>query len=164
MLRTVQTSYFCGYACAKNLHRGPRYRSRPCFNYFVQVGRHLPFVHRRCADGRFRRTSMSFVSVASFDDLNHLDPVQGGILVLKHSPRCSISLTVHHRVQLWLETRPTVRIGLVNVLTDRDFSQGLAREWGVEHESPQILFRAADGRVHHASHFGITENWLDALN
>lgn len=107
---------------------------------------------------------MSFVSVASFDDLHFLDPVQGGILVLKHSPRCSISLTVYRRVELWLKTQPKVSVGLVNVMTDRAFSQQLARDWGVEHESPQILFRAADGRVEHTSHLSITHDWLNAVN
>lgn len=107
---------------------------------------------------------MSFVSVASRDDLNHLEPVQGGILVLKHSPRCSISLTAHHRVQQWLERHPEVQIGLVNVLTERSLSQELASEWGVEHESPQILYRSHNGQVRHASHFSITHDWLDALN
>ncbi len=124
----------------------------------------MPFVHRRHADREFRSPGMSFVSVASRDDLSHLEPVQGGILVFKHSPRCSISLTAHHRVQQWLERHPDVQIGFINVLTQRGLSHELASEWGVEHESPQIVFRTADGRVRHASHFSITHDWLDALN
>lgn len=161
---TLQTSYFCGYACAKNLLRGPDFRSRPHGNLFVQIGRHVPIVHRRCADGRRHGSGMRFVSVASLDDLRHLERFRGGILVLKHSPRCSISQAAHHRVQKWMESQSAGQVGLINVLTERELSRQLAGDWSVEHESPQVLWQNADGSVHHTSHFGITAEWLNSLN
>lgn len=130
----------------------------------MQIGRHVPLVHRRCADGRRLGTGMRFVSVAHLDDLHHLERFRGGILVLKHSPRCSISLAAHHRVQKWMDTQPEGHVALVNVLTDRDLSRQLAVEWGVEHESPQLLWKDAQGTVRHISHFGISGEWLNDLN
>jgi bacillithiol system protein YtxJ len=50
------------------------------------------------------------------------------------------------------------------VLTDRDLSRQLAAEWGVEHESPQLLWKDAQGTVRHISHFGISGEWLNDLN
>lgn len=63
-----------------------------------------------------------------------------------------------------MDTQPEGHVALVNVLTDRDLSRQLAVEWGVEHESPQLLWKDAQGTVHHISHFGISGEWLNDLN
>jgi hypothetical protein len=34
----------------------------------------------------------------------------------------------------------------------------------VEHESPQILWHSADGRVLHESHMGISSDWFNTVN
>lgn len=107
---------------------------------------------------------MSLVPVARMDDIYRLDRFRGGILVFKHSTRCSISTAAHHRVTTWLSTRPEVEVGYLDVLSQRPLSNELAKAWSVEHQSPQLLWFREDGSVLHESHFGIDTRWIESLN
>jgi cob(I)alamin adenosyltransferase len=59
---------------------------------------------------------MSLVPVTSLDDIHRLGRYRGGILVFKHSTRCSISTAAHHRVQTWLAAHPDAEVGYVDVI------------------------------------------------
>jgi len=116
------------------------------------------------ADRRSYGSGMSLVPVASLDDIHHLGRYRGGILVFKHSSRCSISTAAHHRVSSWLREHPEVEVGYVDVIAQRSLSNELASVWSVEHQSPQLLwFRDAE-HVLHANHFGIDAGWIESLN
>lgn len=107
---------------------------------------------------------MSLVPVASLDDLSRLGLFRGGILVFKHSTRCSISTMALNRVQKWVVEHPDSDIAYLDVVANRSLSLELADQWSVEHESPQILWRSADGRVLHESHMGISSDWFNSVN
>ncbi len=107
---------------------------------------------------------MSIVPVASLDDLSRLGLFRGGILVFKHSTRCSISTMALNRVQKWVAEHPDSDIAYLDVVANRSLSLELADQWSVEHESPQILWHSADGRVLHESHMGISSDWFNSVN
>ncbi|MEY3941451.1 MAG: hypothetical protein RIR07_337 [Bacteroidota bacterium] len=107
---------------------------------------------------------MSLIPVASLDDIHRLDTYRGGILVFKHSTRCSISGAALNRVRNWLDVHPDVSVGYVDVIGQRPLSNELAEFSAVPHQSPQILWLRPGCPAEHESHFGITPAWLDALN
>jgi bacillithiol system protein YtxJ len=162
---TLQTSYFCAYAYAQNLSCGPSYCSSRGIHGLMQVGRYVSSIHRiGRADRRSCGSGMSLVPVTSLDDIHRLGRYRGGILVFKHSTRCSISTAAHHRVQTWLAAHPDAEVGYVDVIAQRPLSNELAKVWLVEHQSPQLLWFREDGSVLHQSHFGIDAGWIDSLN
>jgi bacillithiol system protein YtxJ len=51
----------------------------------------------------------------------------------------------------------------IDVVNSRALSQQLAREFGIQHESPQALWIRGNNQVDwHASHYSITPETLDA--
>lgn len=162
---TLQTSYFCGYAYAQNHPCGPPYCSCRGIYGLVQVGRHVSSIHRiGRADRRSCGSGMSLVPVTSLEDIHRLGRYRGGILVFKHSTRCSISTAAQHRVRTWLTAHPEVEVAYVDVIAQRPLSNELAEAWSVEHQSPQMLWFREDGSVLHESHFGIDARWIESLN
>jgi len=107
---------------------------------------------------------MSLVPVTSLDDIHRLGHYRGGILVFKHSTRCSISTAALHRVRTWLTAHPEVEVGYVDVIAQRPLSSELAEKWSVEHQSPQMLWFREHGSVQYESHFGIDAGWIESLN
>jgi bacillithiol system protein YtxJ len=107
---------------------------------------------------------MSLVPVTSLEDIHRLGRYRGGILVFKHSTRCSISTAAQHRVRKWLTAHPEVEVAYVDVIAQRPLSNELAEAWSVEHQSPQMLWFREDGSVLHESHFGIDARWIESLN
>lgn len=83
-------------------------------------------------------------------------------VIFKHSTRCSISSIAQHRLKIdwpWEETE--LRTFHVDVIESRAVSDAVARQFGVDHESPQVLV-IVDGRcVHHSSHLDISISDLE---
>jgi bacillithiol system protein YtxJ len=80
------------------------------------------------------------------------------VLIFKHSTTCSISAAAKAKVERqWPEpSLPTdTPIYYLDLLRFRPISGQIASEFGVEHQSPQLLL-IQDGQVrYHASHMGI---------
>jgi bacillithiol system protein YtxJ len=78
----------------------------------------------------------------------------GRTIVYKHSPTCSLCGWSQHVLGRMAE-QDGVTLELVDVLAQRPLSQAIEAQFGVRHESPQILV-IDDGRVTwHASHRGV---------
>jgi bacillithiol system protein YtxJ len=162
---TLQTSYFCAYAYAQNHPCSPPHCGGCGIHGLVQISGHVSSIHRiGRADRRRCDSGMSLVPVAHLDDIHRLGRFRGGILVFKHSTRCSISTAAHHRLTKWLLDHPEVEVGYVDVIAQRPLSNELAGAWKVEHQSPQLLWFRTEEDVHHTSHFGIDAHWIDSLN
>lgn len=80
-----------------------------------------------------------------------------GVLILKHSTRCSVSLFAKKNLESsWnipSETLPTYYLDLIK---HRDVSNQLAETFGVMHESPQVMLIANGVCKYSASHAQIS--------
>ncbi len=79
------------------------------------------------------------------------------VLIFKHSTRCSISRTALDRLERnWRsEDVASLKTYYLDLLSHRNVSNQIANEFGVEHESPQVLI-VKDGKpMHVRSHLSI---------
>ncbi|MEM6784728.1 MAG: bacillithiol system redox-active protein YtxJ [Bacteroidota bacterium] len=82
---------------------------------------------------------------------------QDGPLVLyKHSHRCPISAGAQRRLRTFALEHPEVAVYEVNVIDQRDLSQQIASDFGIEHQSPQAFLLQRGRVVWHDSHGAIT--------
>jgi bacillithiol system protein YtxJ len=91
-------------------------------------------------------------SIKQLEELNK----PGDFIIFKHSPRCSISNMAYDRYQRFQSNLPKdVPTFLVNVITDRELSQLIAGKYGIQHESPQVLYVRNGTCIYAASHSAI---------
>ena len=79
------------------------------------------------------------------------------VLIFKHSTTCSISAAAKSKIERqWADSGlANVPIYYLDLLRFRPISAQIAQEFGVQHESPQLLL-IQDGKcTYHASHMGI---------
>jgi bacillithiol system protein YtxJ len=79
------------------------------------------------------------------------------VLIFKHSTRCSISRTALDRLERNWKSEDVVPLKpyFLDLLSYRNVSNQVASDFGVEHESPQVLV-VKDGKpVHVRSHLSI---------
>ncbi len=86
------------------------------------------------------------------------------VLIFKHSTRCSISSAALNRLERAWRDDETGRVKpyYLDLLTYRTVSNQIALEFGIEHESPQVLLIRDGDCVYSASHMGI--NYKDILS
>ena len=105
---------------------------------------------------------LKLISENQLEEINQksFDPLVKGILVFKHSTRCSISsLTVNRLERNWdfLSTLfPTYQLDL---LEHPSLSDKIANMYNVKHESPQVLVIRNGKCIYTASHSNI--NFVD---
>lgn len=88
-------------------------------------------------------------------DRRSFDPDIKGVLLFKHSTRCSISAMALNRLERNLKVSENTPAYLLNVLDHRSVSQRIADQYDVHHESPQLLI-IKDGKcIYDASHSAI---------
>lgn len=76
--------------------------------------------------------------------------------IFKHSTRCPVSSQAYMEVSsVTEEILDDVDINYVDVISERNVSQEIARRFDIEHESPQILLIENNNVVWSASHFDI---------
>ena len=89
--------------------------------------------------------------IQSIIDDSKTNPIKG-ILILKHSTRCSISFFAKKNLEsTWIDDTqiPTYYLDLIQY---RDVSNKLAEMFDVRHESPQVLLIKNGECVYNASH------------
>jgi len=74
-------------------------------------------------------------------------------VIFKHSTRCGTSSIAKNRLEK-NESLPTV-FYLVDVIRNRNLSNKIASDFGIHHESPQILIIKNGTCIYHESHYGI---------
>lgn len=92
------------------------------------------------------------------------ESAQQEIIIFKFSPTCPVSYSVEREFDQWLEkqTDAGFRCVKVDVIRARPLSQHLAQEFGIRHESPQVLWLDAQGNLKWSgSHHQITAQALD---
>ncbi len=80
------------------------------------------------------------------------------VLIFKHSTRCSISSMSLDRVRRnWkVGDDEKVSVYFLDLIADRDISDLVAREFGVPHESPQVILIKNRTAIYDNSHYGIS--------
>jgi bacillithiol system protein YtxJ len=91
--------------------------------------------------------------LAQMDELSATKPV----LLLKHSTTCSISATALNRIERnWKDDNENEVVPFyLDLLAHREISNEIARHYGVQHESPQVLLIRAGKCVYSETHLGI---------
>ncbi|TCS95072.1 bacillithiol system redox-active protein YtxJ [Hazenella coriacea] len=86
-----------------------------------------------------------------------------GVFIFKHSTSCPISAHAYEEVKKFIRKGHHGEvIGLILVIEDRSLSQGIAKRFGIKHESPQTLYIKEGTHVAwDASHGEITEENLE---
>jgi bacillithiol system protein YtxJ len=87
------------------------------------------------------------------------------VLIFKHSTRCAISTMALNRLErAWQGAEmTTLRPYYLDLIRYRELSNQIAQDFGIQHESPQVIV-IADGKViYHASHYDIQYEDLKAL-
>ena len=103
---------------------------------------------------------MDWKNLTSPDQLDEIDVLSRsqGVLIYKHSTRCHICTMALGRIERsWGEDDYTkMRPYFLDVLKNRETSEAVARRYGVEHQSPQVLVISNGACVHHQSHSSIS--------
>lgn len=83
------------------------------------------------------------------------------ILILKHSPRCSLSFMAKNRLERNQDER--LDYFLIDVIRNRNVSNALANITGVRHESPQAFLFAHGEPVSSKSHSAVNSDAFSKL-
>lgn len=78
------------------------------------------------------------------------------VLIFKHSTTCSISAMALSRMERNWNDQLGVKPYYLDLLANRPISNKIEREFGVEHESPQVLLIRNGACVYDASHMAIS--------
>lgn len=81
-------------------------------------------------------------------------------ILYKHSTRCGLSTLARRQIEEFTEEFPGAEVFLVDVIADRDISDGIERRLGVRHESPQVILVERGKPRRHASHRGVRADVL----
>lgn len=87
------------------------------------------------------------------------------ILLLKVSSRCTVSFVIQKIFEQWfnrISKSAKLRCGMVEVISTREVSNQIAKNFGIKHESPQAIWLSKEGKVKWSdSHHRITVEALD---
>ena len=84
------------------------------------------------------------------------ESVRQPVLIFKHSTTCSISAMALSRMERNWSDQLGVKPYYLDLLANRPISNKIEREFGVEHESPQVLLIRNGQCVYDASHMAIS--------
>ncbi len=85
------------------------------------------------------------------------------VLIFKHSTRCSVSsMSLDRLLRNWKKGDETKLLPYyLDLITYRDVSDAIAKEFGIPHESPQVLLIKDGNAFYDSSHFDI--NYRDIM-
>jgi len=95
--------------------------------------------------------------------LNNLDQLKtidlesrnGSVLIFKHSTRCSISDAAIQRIERDWKDDFKIKPYYLDLIAHREISNALANNYGIEHQSPQVLMILNGKCIYTESHSGI---------
>jgi len=102
---------------------------------------------------------MNWTFLEDAEQLNQIkkESTEKIVLIFKHSTRCNISRATLDRLERnWKdEEMKNVKPYFLDLISYRNISNQIANQFGVEHESPQILIVQNGKSIYDNSHFGI---------
>lgn len=107
---------------------------------------------------------MEWNSLRSIDQIEQIktESKQLPVLIFKHSTRCNISRASLDRLERnWNDREaPQVKLYFLDLLSYRQISDRIADEFGVYHESPQVMIIRNEKATYDRSHFDIDYNQI----
>ncbi|KAB2807379.1 bacillithiol system redox-active protein YtxJ [Phaeocystidibacter luteus] len=97
---------------------------------------------------------LPLTSVEELDKLDAHSNEGEGVLIYKHSTRCFISTMAERRLKDW--DTGVLPIYYLDLLRYRDVSNEVSRRYGIQHQSPQLLWIKGGKCVEHTSHHGVS--------
>ena len=82
-------------------------------------------------------------------------------LIFKHSPICHLSATAYRELGTFISTNATIPIYKVDVLNNRDMSDRVENEFGIIHESPQLILLSSGTAKWNESHWRIKADAIE---
>jgi bacillithiol system protein YtxJ len=83
------------------------------------------------------------------------------VVLFKHSTQCSRSAAAYEELETFMSRNPDVLCGMVLVIEDRELSDALENQFGIQHESPQAVVISRGNPVWHAHHSKVTARALE---
>jgi bacillithiol system protein YtxJ len=109
---------------------------------------------------------MNWIQLTKTEEIEEIKETSGSnpVIIFKHSTHCSNSRTALNRLEkYWIDDEmENVKPYFLDLLSYRDISDIIARDFGVKHESPQLLLIKDGECKFHASHQWI--NYSDLRN
>ena len=112
--------------------------------------------------------TMRWTNLRSVDQIDEIrtESKKNPVLIFKHSTRCNISRTSLDRLERnWKdEEMAHVSAYFLDLISYREISARIVEEFGVEHESPQVIIIRDERSTYDRSHFEIDYQHIrDAL-
>jgi bacillithiol system protein YtxJ len=105
---------------------------------------------------------MNWEKLTDASQLNQIktDSTEKPIIIFKHSTSCSISRMVLDRLtRNWKdEEMKSADFYFLDLLSYRDISNQIAYDFGVRHESPQVIIIKEGKAIYNNSHMGVDYN------
>ncbi len=101
---------------------------------------------------------MNWIKIESSDIIETIkqNSYNDRVLIFKYSPNCSVSYIVKMLLgREWAENEMKMKTYIADVIADKKLSQQLEEEFGIKHESPQVLIIENGKPVFNASHGAI---------
>lgn len=94
------------------------------------------------------------------DDVSQLDTIikqsmEKPVVIFKHSTRCSISRMALRQFENEFDLQDKVSPYYLDLIANREVSNGISQRFNVEHQSPQVLLIKDGLSVYDISHEGI---------
>jgi len=105
--------------------------------------------------------------IKDYADFLNNQPKENELLLLKISSRCTVSFVVQQIFDRWfrgLDKNVLLSCGVLDVITARELSNQIAKDFNIKHESPQAIWLTTEKKVKWAdSHHRITIEKLQSL-
>lgn len=111
---------------------------------------------------------MTWEKITSAEDLKNINQHSENqkIMIFKHSTTCSISASVLARMERkWNDEKAKNIVPYyLDLLSFRELSNQLAQNYGIKHESPQVLLIEKGKCIYDASHYDINFDEISAIS
>lgn len=102
-----------------------------------------------------KKSQLSWIPLSSLDQLDQIKEQSKTmpVVIFKHSTRCVISRMVLRDFESsFAKDQHTFNLYFLDLLTFRDISNEIVSEFGVFHQSPQLIVIKNRKAIYHASH------------
>jgi bacillithiol system protein YtxJ len=95
--------------------------------------------------------------IESNQELNQLSSETESLFLFKNSTTCPISSEALSEMEKYADSDPSIPIYYLNVQDSRELSNQISKNFGVKHETPQVLFINKKEVTWHTSHWKVTK-------
>ena len=102
-------------------------------------------------------SKINWIALTDLDQLNEIIDLSNekAVSIFKHSTRCSISRFALKQFENEFDLEDKITPYFLDLLNHRDISNEIAVQFGVEHQSPQLILIKNGKAIYDASHSDI---------